>query len=341
MNQRRHRLALATGTLISAVFLWLALRGLQPEEFWKSLGDISLPWLLAATLVYFAAVAVIALRWQFLLRALKFVPLAPLTKLVFIGYMGNNVYPLRAGDALRIILLRRQYGVPILSSTAIVATERIIDGCVMLAFLLFSLLLIEVESTAVEAILGLSTPLFAVALLVALLLAAKPNLLRAVVYPTLNIFPPRISAPLTRFADDALAGLEGLRHPTHFLGALASSILTWAIEAFTYWLVMHAFGLELSYAVALLLVGAVNLAGLIPASPGQVGVNEFVVISILTALEIDASLATTCAIVIHIVIWLPITVAGFALLLKQGMGWADIGRARKIESAETLGAEAG
>ena len=341
MNHRRQGLIFATGTIISVIFLALAFRGLQPETFLSSLVEVSLPWLLAATLVYFAAVVVIALRWQFLLRSLKYIRLLSLTKLVFIGYMGNNVYPLRAGDALRIILLRRQFGVPILPSTTIVATERIIDGCVMLAFLQFSLLLIEVESKAVEAILGFSAPLFAVAMLAALVLAAKPNLFRAVVYPTLRILPPVISAPLTRFVDDVIAGLEGLRSPTHFLGALVSSILTWAIEAFTYWLIMHAFGLELSYAVALLLVGAVNLAGLIPASPGQVGVNEFVVISILSALEIGASISTAYAVVVHIVIWLPVTAAGFAMLLKQGLGWADIGRAAKIEGAETRRAESG
>jgi len=332
---------LATGTIVSVIFLALALRSLQPETFLSSLAEVRLPLLLAATLVYFAAVVVIAFRWQFLLRSLKYIRLSSLTKLVFIGYMGNNVYPLRAGDALRIILLRRQFGVPFLPSATIVATERIIDVCVMLVFLQGSLLLIEVESKAVEAILGFSAPLFAVAMLAALMLAAKPNLFRTVVYPTLNILPPVISAPLMRFADDVIAGLEGLRSPAQFLGALVSSILTWAIEAFTYWLVMHAFGLELNYAVALLLVGAVNLAGLIPASPGQVGVNEFVVVAILTALDIGASIATAYAVVIHIVIWLPITLAGFALLLKQGMGWADIGRAAKIERAETRGAEAG
>ena len=75
-----------------------------------------------------------------------------------------------------------------------------------------------------------------------------------------------------------------MRSPPFLLGAVISSFVTWGIEAGTYWLVMAALGFEQNYAVALLLVGAVNLAGLIPASPGQVGVNEFVIITILTAL---------------------------------------------------------
>lgn len=340
-KQRRIRLALAAGALVSVFFLALAFRGLQPELFWSSLAEVSLPWLLVAVLVYFAAVVVIALRWQFLLRALQFVPLTSLTKLVFIGYMGNNVYPLRAGDALRIVLLRRNHGLPLLPSAAIVTIERLFDGCVLLSFLLFSLLLVDVESSAIETIAGFAAPLFAAALLLAFALAARPNLLRRIVASARNVLPGRIGLLIARSSEELLAGLAGLRKPRHLLGAVGSSFLTWGIEAGAYWIVMRAFDLELGYAVALLLVGAVNLAGLIPAAPGQMGVYEFVIISVLTALDIDLPLATACAVVIHIVIWLPITLAGFALLLKQGMGWADIGRAKHINRAASPRSDGG
>ena len=341
MSARRKRFAVAGGMIISAIFLLLAFRGLQPEQFWRSLADVSLPWLFAAMLVYFAAVVVIALRWQFLLRAIAAVPLAALTRLVFIGYMGNNVYPLRAGDALRVVLLRRNYGVPLLRSTTIVALERMFDGCVMLSFVFFSLLLIDINSDDIATIISLSAPFFALAMLLALALAANPALLRRVAGLFAKLAPQRFSAAVIRFFDEVAAGFEGLRHPAHLLGAIVNSYVTWGLEAASYWLVMQAFGLELNYAVALLLVGAVNLAGLIPASPGQVGVNEFVVISILTALGIAAPLATACAIVVHLVIWLPITAAGFALLLQQGLGWADISRAQAIGRAKSGPSETG
>ena len=334
VKKTRKRLAFAAGMITSAVFLALALRGLHPDQFWSSLAELNPPLLLVAVLVYFAAVGVIALRWQFLLRAIKYVPLPALTKLVFIGYMGNNVYLLRAGDALRIILLRRNYQVPLVLSTTIVALERMFDGCVMLSFVLLSLLLIDVESAEVTAIVSISAPLFAIALIFALALAAKPNLLRSALSPAMRLLPRQLGGTLSNFAEEILAGLEGLRSQRHLLGAVISSYLTWAVEAGAYWIVMRAFELDLSYAVALLVVGAVNLAGLIPASPGQVGVNEFVVISILTALGIAAPLATAYAVVVHLTIWLPITLAGFILLLKQGLGWADIGMARELEIAE-------
>jgi uncharacterized protein (TIRG00374 family) len=332
METDRKRLALAAGTITSAIFVVLAFRGLQPQQFWNSLRHVSLEPLLVAMTVYFLAVIVISLRWQFLLRAVKPVPLIALTQLVFIGYMGNNVYPLRAGDALRIILLRRNHQVPFVRSTTIVAIERMFDGCVMLTFVLFGLLFIDVNSSEVDAMVSVTTPLFAVAMLLALLLAATPDLLRRVVYPALKVLPQRLSETVAQSAEEIIAGFAGLRSPAHLLGAVISSFVTWGIEAGTYWIVMRAFGLELNYAVALLLVGAVNLAGLIPASPGQVGVNEFVVIAILTTMGISLPAATAYAVVVHVIIWLPITVSGFALLIRQGLGWADIGRARNMRS---------
>ena len=208
---------------ISAVFLALAFRGLQPDQFISSLAQIDAPLLLIAAVVYCVAVVVIALRWQFLLRAVKLVPLRALSQLVFIGYMGNNIYPLRAGDALRIVLLRRNYAVPIVRVTTIVIIERLFDGCVMLTFILFSLLFIDLQSPEITAIVEVTTPLFAAALIIAFFLAAKPELLRAVTKQAIRLLPEQLGSLFARTSEDITAGLEGLRSPWHLLGAVISS----------------------------------------------------------------------------------------------------------------------
>ena len=329
----KRRLAFIGGMLISAVFLALAFRGLQPEQFWARLGAVNLPILLSAAGIYFLAMLIIAWRWQILLHAVKRVPLLSLFQFVAIGYMGNNIYPLRAGDGLRIVLLRKKHQVALLRATTVIAVEHLFNGMTMIVFILVGLSAIDLQSATVEAIVGLTIPLVSIAILVTLLLAAKPALPRRIIRQASQFLPRAFGAAALRLSEDILAGLEGLRSPRHLLGALLVSFLTWGVEAGTYWLVMFAFGLELNYAVALLLVGAVNLAGLIPASPGQVGVNEFVVISILTALGLPAADATAYAVVTHLVIWLPPTALGFLLLLRQGMGWSDIRRASETESA--------
>ncbi len=333
MNSGNKRVAIIIGLLISSIFLYLAFRNLHPEAFLDSLQQVNVPLLFVGAAVYFFAVAVIALRWQFLLRAVQMIPLFPLTQIVAIGYMGNNVYPLRAGEALRIYLLRRNHDVPVARATTTVVVERVFDGLVMLSFILFSLLLLDVDSPQVDLVVRVSTPLFVTALLIFLFLAAQPNLLRRLVKFVVGILPEKLGAVLNNISEDIIAGLEGLRSPIYLLGTVISSFVTWAIEACVYWIVMSAFSLDLGYPVALLVVGTVNLAGLIPASPGQVGVYEFFVSTVMIAMGVEAALATGYAVVVHIVIWLPVTLAGFFFLIRQGMGWSDISRANELEDA--------
>lgn len=330
----RTRWIVLFGILISAVFLFLAFRGLQPQQFLSTLGTVNILLLLVGAAVYFLAVAIIALRWQFLLRAVQFVPLWPLTQIVAIGYMGNNVYPLRAGEALRIYLLKRNHNVNAASSATTVIVERAFDGIVMLTFIIVSLLLLDIESDEISLVLNAAAPIFGLAVLAFFTLAAFPDLLRRLVQQVAKRLPHTLGGLLLRLSDGVLTGLGGLRSPLQLAGAVIASYATWSVEALVYWIVMQAFGLGLSYPVALLVVGTVNLAGLIPASPGQVGVYEFFASAVLVAVGIERETALAYAIVVHLVIWLPITLAGFGFLVQQGLGWRAITHANEMEPTQ-------
>lgn len=333
MNSRSKRIAISIGLLVSAALLFFTFRGLRPEQFLNNLRQLHLPLLVIAVLIYFLAVAVIALRWQFLLRAAQRIPLHSLIRIVSIGYMGNTVYPLRAGEALRAYLLHRNHQVPFARASATILVERVFDGLVMLSFVLLGLLLTDVQSPQVKTIAAVTAPLFAGAMLVLFFLAAQPNRLRQLIHSLLSILPQQIGTAIGDISEDIIAGLKGLRSRAYLTGAGASSFVTWALEAIVYWVVMFAFGLELSYPLALLIVGTINLAGLIPVSPGQVGVYEFVASAILIAAGIPAATAAAYAVVVHIIVALPVTVAGFVFLVRQGMGWADIRSVRELETS--------
>ena len=89
------------GILISVVFLYLSLRGLKLAEFWQALQNANYWWLIPGVAVYFLAVWVRAWRWHYMLRPLKKIPTKTMFPIVTIGYMGNNIYPARAGEVLR------------------------------------------------------------------------------------------------------------------------------------------------------------------------------------------------------------------------------------------------
>src|ERR1043166_6860501 len=127
------------GVLISIVFIWLALRHLHLDEFWDSVKRANYFWLLPGIAVYFVGVWVRAWRWHYLLGPIKKIPTETMFPITTIGYMGNNIYPARAGEVLRAVILKRKEGVSVSASLATIIVERIFDGVVMLAFVFVNL----------------------------------------------------------------------------------------------------------------------------------------------------------------------------------------------------------
>ncbi len=326
-------LAVGLGLLISLVFLWFAFRNLNPAAVWAQIQHVNVAWLLVGAVWYFMAVTLISVRWSFLLRSIKSVPLSGLIPLVAIGYMGNNVYPFRSGEILRVILLQRNYQVPVTRAVTTVVVERVFDGLVMLTFIVVSLLFVDIPSPEIKRVASVAAPIFLTAVAVFFVLAARPNVLRRILHLMGRVIPGRIHRIMTRLADEVIEGLQALRSPADLAGAVLFSFASWMVEASVYWMVSFAFGLGVGYPVMLLTVGVVNLAGLIPASPGQIGVFEFFVSLVLIAVGVPDTIAHAYALVVHVVIWLPVTLVGFAFLIRQGLGWGDIAHARELEQA--------
>ena len=122
------------GVLISAVFLYFALKGLNLGEFWQSVKSANYWWIIPGVAVFFVGLWVRAWRWHYLLKPIKKIPTKVMFPITCIGYMGNNIYPARAGEVLRAVVLKRREGVPVSASLATVIVERIFDGVVMLGF---------------------------------------------------------------------------------------------------------------------------------------------------------------------------------------------------------------
>lgn len=328
----RQRLIALVGIAVSAIFLLIAFNGLNPGAVWTQIQAANPLPILIACVWYFTGVAVISLRWQSLLRSIKFVPFTELFQLVCITYMGNNVYPMRAGEALRVALLSRSRNIPIARNAMIVLLERLFDGIVMVTFVVVGLLFVEVSDERVRTAASILAPAFFIALAIFFVVALRPELLRSIIKFVVRILPGKLGAIVENLGEDIIAALGCLRSPADLFKSAIFSYISWMFEASTYLLVASAFNLPVNYATMLLTLGVVNLASLIPASPGQFGVFEFFCIMVLTAVGIGEAQASAFAVTIHLVIWLPVTVVGFIFLLRRGMGLGAITHAGELQN---------
>lgn len=330
----KQRLIVLAGLAISAFFLYIAFRDLDPASVLEHIQEANLPLIIFAGLWYFTGVAMISKRWRYLLRAVKPIPTVRLIPLTFIGYMGNNVYPLRAGEILRLILLQRREGVPFARGAVVTLVERIFDGLVLLTFVVVSLALLENTDEQLRAVATTTAPIFLVGLVIFFAIAANQTLMRRLISRVAAILPGRIANIVSHLGDEVLVGMSGLRSPADLVGTIITSYLTWALKGSAFWLVALAFSIPMDFTTALLAVGIVNLVGLVPASPGQLGLFETFTILVLTSTGVERELSQAYALVVHLVVWLPVTVVGFYFLARQGLGWNAVTRAREGAALE-------
>jgi len=109
-------------------------------------------------------------------------------------------------------------------------------------------------------------------------------------------------------------GLAALRKPRLIAAALVWTLLTWLALAASTWFVIRGFDLGLPFAAGLLLVITTNLAQVLPSSPSAIGVFEAASLVALGAYGIADSDALGCALVIHMLNFLPFVIAGLVLV---------------------------
>ncbi|HSL31446.1 MAG TPA: lysylphosphatidylglycerol synthase transmembrane domain-containing protein [Anaerolineales bacterium] len=327
------------GVLISIIFIWLALRGLRLNEFWDSIRGADYIWLLPGIGVYFIGVWMRAWRWHYLLGPIKKIPTSTMFPITTIGYMGNNIYPARAGEVLRAVILKRREGVSVSASLATIIIERIFDGVVMLAFIFVNLPelanLTDASGFAgsIQQVAIIGTGVFLGALVVFLLAAMFPHLTaKAGVWFFSLVLPKRLQERIINLMTRFLTGLASLRSPFNVLMVFFTSVLIWLLEAGKYWFVMHAFDFNVSFFALMLMNGIVNLATTIPSAPGYIGTFDAPGIAVLTAYGVEHSVAVGYTLVLHVALWLPITLLGAYYLAHEGIRWNDALRAETTEA---------
>lgn len=325
------------GVTISIVLVWWTLHRFKPADAWEAVGHANHLWIIPGVVVYFGAVWARTWRWHYLLRPLKRVPLCKLFPIVVIGYMGNNVYPARAGEFIRAYVLKRNENVSASASFATIVVERIFDGIVMLVFVLVALPLAPSLPDWLRRVVILGSVAFLCALAVFLVLASAPQRFTAV-YRGLasHLVPARLQPGVVGILDRFVQGLACLRSPLDLLMIFLTSLVIWLMETVKYWFVMHAFsghGFPVSFFALMLMNGVVNLATTIPSAPGYVGTFDAPGIEVLKVFGVEAATAAGYTVVLHLALWLPITLLGSCFLAREGLRWSDFRQAERLRQA--------
>ena len=319
------------GIAISAAFLYDVVGKLDLAQAWEVARTANYWWIVPGVAIYFVAVWARTWRWHYMLRSIKQVPLRRLFPVVVIGYMGNNVYPFRAGEFIRAYVLKRKEDVSVSASLATIIVERIFDGVTML-FFVFVVLPIAPEAAEWRDIIIWFSILFFGVLGAFFIIAASPARSQALAeWFIQRIVPARFRTPAQSITGRFLDGLNCLRSGKDVLMIFVTSVAIWLTETTKYWFVMHAFNFRVSFFVLMLMTAVVNLATTLPSSPGYVGTFDWPGIKVLQGFGIDGAVAASYTLVLHVALWLPITLLGFYFMWRESVTWSQFAEATQLK----------
>jgi uncharacterized membrane protein YbhN (UPF0104 family) len=298
------------GLAVSAACLLLLVRQVDLAALGRALADADLGLVaigIASLAVGYAARIV---RWSFVLGAAGAPVAATRAVAPFLASIAlNNVLPLRAGDIVRALVFPAAMGVPRTVAVASLVVERALD--------VGALAVMVTTGISLAGYLPLPAPLRAALIVIAVLV------------PVFFVLAAYLAPMVSRQLGDtgwrsalatAARDLGRMAAPKPLVFSILLSAVVWIFEAGLFWAVLHATGIAAPFATALAVCGAVTLVTIVPSSPGYVGTFHAAAYAAALATGGSGMQAAAFAVLAHLALWLPTSLAGaLAMLAAPGL----------------------
>jgi len=336
--------------LIGLIFVTIFLITTDWSSLLKALLKANYWYLIPACIFYQASTFCRAFRWRILLQHIKKISTLNLYPVVVVGYMANNLLPLRVGELVRAYYIGERESISSVSALTTIFIERLFDALTLLSFLVILALFVPMMELAKEFSNLSNVPWFLLPVIIsvpfvimfALLImsAYRPltieNLVRILIRPIPEIIAKRI----LHFARLVIMGLDGLKDPKLILFLFILSLPIWLLESALFFSIGYSFNLNEFYssfsdmvAAILIVTSLSNIGSSVPSTPGGLGLFELIARETLVLLPIasvDRSIAAAYVVVVHAVLIIPMIVLGQVFLLTGNMTIKKIWRNKDI-----------
>jgi uncharacterized protein (TIRG00374 family) len=319
------KLKLLIGSIISAVFLYLAFRGIQWSVLLDILKRTNVVYLIPAVASTVVQLYLRAYRWGFMLRPVKPVPTRRLFSAASIGYMANNVLPARLGEFVRAHVLGRQENISRTASFATIIYERVADVFALLVMLWFVLLRASGPEWLRETgwwLLALNVVSLAALILLDRYGAWFSRLLEKIIRPLPTGFQQKILRTFNRF----VSGLQAVSSIRTSLAVVVSSAAVWLVTLAGIYFCFGALDIKLPPLATLTLQVLVAFGTMIPSAPAYLGTTQYACVVGLALYGVGRSEALAYSILYHATIFFPVTLLGFYFLWRARMRLGDLSR---------------
>ena len=329
-----HRLKIAIGIVVSALGVWLSMRDVRPTEVWQALRQANYFGFVAAALLTLLAFLVRAIRWRPLMSTPRPVGYGRLFSATMIGFMANNMLPLRLGEFVRAWALARSEKLSKTTVLATVVVERVVDMLTLLSILGIALLVHPIEHGSRAWELTRKGAVALVTLSVGLtvfvvVLERKPELMRALIARIAAYLPERVGAKGVKALEHFVEGLGLFRDLPRLLWVFLLSFVMFAIVVVGLQVSMWSLGIHLPWYAGLTMLVITAIGIMVPAAPGYIGTMNVACVAGLALFGVGKASAVPFSWFYWASQWIPVTLVGFFYLRREGLSLRKLGEAEE------------
>ncbi|MEA2030344.1 MAG: lysylphosphatidylglycerol synthase transmembrane domain-containing protein [candidate division Zixibacteria bacterium] len=318
--QKKKFLYVIIGIGISVLLLFLLFRNIDFSDLGNALKGANYLWLIPNIALIVLTMYQRAYRWKAMVEPIDHVTFPRLLGATCIGFMANNVLPLRLGEFVRAYsLASREKYITKSASLATIFVERMVFDLVVLLLIFGAILYFSDLSLDPNMIQGLNIAvgIALIGIMFILILALKPTQTGNLMTRYLFFLPDKAKVSLESIILKFSHGLDFLSNIRSVTSVAVQTILIWLLMGVSNIFVFKAFGLDLPIDAAFVVLVVVSISILIPSSPGFVGVYHAGAVWAMMRYGVPKADALSCALVLHAAQYIVVTLMGFYFLKKE------------------------
>lgn len=320
MQLRPHKILLCGATtFITTILLFWCFRQIDVATIWRNLYQVSIIPMLAAMLVLLAILWLKSIQWQLFLPSNAFISFQSVFRVIAIMVMMANVLPW--GQTFAIYHLGKIHKIGKTVALSVITLDQIATGFSKLTLFLLAALATPLPAWMKRGIV-IALCLVVGIYLFLLYFSHRHRHFKDAHHLIHNRWQDKLLHSVAKWAHH----LQALRNWKKMCCVIALGLLVKLCEVGAIFLVQKGFGLMLPWWSAIFVLAGLNLATIVPITPGNIGIFEATIFFVYQFLGLEASQAMSLALFQHFIYLISMVLPGYLISIKSGFKFSQMSK---------------
>jgi len=297
------------GILISALLVYLSVRGINLQDVLNDLNKIQLTYVILFLFLIILMQYLRSYRWGVILQPMEKIDQLSLFSVTSVGFLAIAAIPARIGELARPYLISQKSSVKMSSALGTIIVERVLDSFTVLGIAVLLLFFIDLPSWMIHSSIIFFLLALAIFCFILFMILRRKEALQ-LVNKVLAILPGRLADKIDELLHSFINGLQIVTNINLLLYLIFLSVAVWLLDVLAIYVLFLAFGFHLPVIASFVLMIILIVGIAIPTAPGFIGNWHFACVLGLSLFSVAKVEALSFAVVYHFLSMIVVMVLG-------------------------------